>query len=267
MGCRRAFLGQNWQGWVFLCSGRFLSKAWGGSLPPFLQGTDMSGVWHVSLPTCGVRMHVWRKVYEKELESRLGREAAELHVMTMSVPSGMRISSVWEMWKRMASLRSGTPRIRTKRSRTSPRDVAHDKRVKLTRSSRSRETPTHTDEYMHARIHATYYTNTTYRAQYTGSTRPNYTSRAQCKNGCMHRKDWERVCLVSFHRKSVVLDFPCIATWCDLRFGKRGLLEKGSLGRDLIAIAICDSNRESQITSDLRRCEPSQKSSLFWLVV
>ena len=33
--------------------------------------------------------------------------------------------------------------------------------------------------------------------------------------------------------------------------------------RDLIAIAICDSNRESQITSDLKHCEPSQKSSFF----
>ena len=38
---------------------------------------------------------------------------------------------------------------------------------------------------------------------------------------------------------------------------------KCSKSRDLIAIAICDSNRESQITSDLRQCEPSQKSSLF----
>ena len=36
---------------------------------------------------------------------------------------------------------------------------------------------------------------------------------------------------------------------------------------DLIAIALCDSNRESQITSDLRHCEPSQKSPMFWLVV
>ena len=42
---------------------------------------------------------------------------------------------------------------------------------------------------------------------------------------------------------------------------------KCSKSRDLTAIAICDSNRESQITSDLRQCEPSQKSSLFWLVV
>ena len=38
---------------------------------------------------------------------------------------------------------------------------------------------------------------------------------------------------------------------------------KCSKSRDLTAIAICDSNRESQITSDLRQCEPSQKSSLF----
>ena len=29
-----------------------------------------------------------------------------------------------------------------------------------------------------------------------------------------------------------------------------------SKSRDLTAIAICDSNRESQITSDLRQCEP-----------
>ena len=42
---------------------------------------------------------------------------------------------------------------------------------------------------------------------------------------------------------------------------------KCSKSRDLTAIAICDSNRESQITSDLRQCEPSQKSRLFWLVV
>ena len=38
---------------------------------------------------------------------------------------------------------------------------------------------------------------------------------------------------------------------------------KGSKSRDLSAIAICDSNRESQITSDLRQCEPSQKSPLL----
>ena len=42
---------------------------------------------------------------------------------------------------------------------------------------------------------------------------------------------------------------------------------KCSKSRDLTAIAICDSNRESQITSDLRQCEPYQKSSLFSLVV
>ena len=42
---------------------------------------------------------------------------------------------------------------------------------------------------------------------------------------------------------------------------------KCSKSRDLIAIAICDSNRESQTTSDLRLCEPSQKSPLLWLVV
>ena len=42
---------------------------------------------------------------------------------------------------------------------------------------------------------------------------------------------------------------------------------KCSKSRDLTAIAICDSNRESQITSDLKHCEPSQKSSLFWLLV
>ena len=35
------------------------------------------------------------------------------------------------------------------------------------------------------------------------------------------------------------------------------LLPKCSKSRDLIAIAICDSNRESQITSDLKHCEPS----------
>ena len=44
-------------------------------------------------------------------------------------------------------------------------------------------------------------------------------------------------------------------------------LPKCSKSRDLTAIAICDSNRESQITSDLKHCEPSQKSSLFWLLV
>ena len=38
---------------------------------------------------------------------------------------------------------------------------------------------------------------------------------------------------------------------------------KCSKSRDLTAIAICDSNRESQITSDLKHFEPSQKSSLF----
>ena len=48
----------------------FLVRLGGGSLP-FFQRMDMSGVWHVSLPACGARMHVWRKVYEKELESRL----------------------------------------------------------------------------------------------------------------------------------------------------------------------------------------------------
>ena len=42
---------------------------------------------------------------------------------------------------------------------------------------------------------------------------------------------------------------------------------KCSKSRDLTAIAICDSNRESQITSDSRQREPYQKSSLFWLVV
>ena len=47
----------------------------------------------------------------------------------------------------------------------------------------------------------------------------------------------------------------------------KGLKAKCSKSRDLTAIAICDSNRESQITSHLRQCEPSQKSSLFWLVV
>ena len=42
---------------------------------------------------------------------------------------------------------------------------------------------------------------------------------------------------------------------------------KCSKSRDLTAIAICDSNRESQITSDLRQCEPCQKRPMFWLVV
>ena len=42
---------------------------------------------------------------------------------------------------------------------------------------------------------------------------------------------------------------------------------KCSKSRDLTAIVICDSNRESQITSDLRHCETSQESSLFWLLV
>ena len=37
---------------------------------------------------------------------------------------------------------------------------------------------------------------------------------------------------------------------------------KCSKPRELIAIAIYDSNRESQITIDLRECEPSQKGSL-----
>ena len=45
------------------------------------------------------------------------------------------------------------------------------------------------------------------------------------------------------------------------------LRSKCSKSRDLIAIAICDSNRESQITSDLRQCEPSQKNSLSDFVV
>ena len=40
-------------------------------------------------------------------------------------------------------------------------------------------------------------------------------------------------------------------------------LVKFSKSRDLIAIAICDSNRESQITSGLRKCEPWQKSPMF----
>ena len=48
---------------------------------------------------------------------------------------------------------------------------------------------------------------------------------------------------------------------------RRRVKTKCSKSRDLTAIAICDSNRESQITSDLTHCEPSQKSSLFWLVV
>ena len=38
---------------------------------------------------------------------------------------------------------------------------------------------------------------------------------------------------------------------------------KCSKSRDLTAIAICDSNRESQITSDLRQCQPPWKSSLL----
>ena len=67
------------------------------------------------------------------------------------------------------------------------------------------------------------------------------------------------------------------SSWMDLssKFGKeipsRNLREKRSecagskcsKSRDLTAIAICDSNRESQITSDLRQCEPSQKSPLL----
>ena len=40
---------------------------------------------------------------------------------------------------------------------------------------------------------------------------------------------------------------------------QKRLQAKCSKSRDLIAIAICDSNRESQITSDLRQCEPSQE--------
>ena len=35
--------------------------------------------------------------------------------------------------------------------------------------------------------------------------------------------------------------------------------------RDLIAIVHCDSNRESQITSDLRQHQPPQKSSMLCL--
>ena len=30
---------------------------------------------------------------------------------------------------------------------------------------------------------------------------------------------------------------------------------EGSKSRDLIAVATCDSNRESQITGDVRQCE------------
>ena len=53
--------------------------------------------------------------------------------------------------------------------------------------------------------------------------------------------------------------------WCQSFWCRR--CSKCSKSRDLIAIAICDSNRESQITSDLRQCEPSQKIPMFWLVV
>ena len=42
-----------------------------------------------------------------------------------------------------------------------------------------------------------------------------------------------------------------------------GALSSANKSCDLIAIAICESNRESQITSDLRQCEPFHKSSLF----
>ena len=45
--------------------------------------------------------------------------------------------------------------------------------------------------------------------------------------------------------------------------GDQEELSKCSKSRDLTAIAICDSNRESQITSDLRQCDPSQKSSMY----
>ena len=40
-----------------------------------------------------------------------------------------------------------------------------------------------------------------------------------------------------------------------------------STSRDLIAIANCYLNRRSQITSYVRQCEPSHKSSLCCLVV
>ena len=53
-------------------------------------------------------------------------------------------------------------------------------------------------------------------------------------------------------------------SWCNMQ---RCFADIHSTSRDLPAIAICDSNRESQIPSDLRQCEPPQKSSLFSLVV
>ena len=55
---------------------------------------------------------------------------------------------------------------------------------------------------------------------------------------------------------------------CHVRAGAKGSCQgtprytKSSKSHDFIAIAICDLNRESQITSDLRQCDPSQKSSL-----
>ena len=42
---------------------------------------------------------------------------------------------------------------------------------------------------------------------------------------------------------------------------------KCSKSGDWTAIPICDSKRKSQITGDLRKCVPSEKTSMYWLVV
>ena len=55
--------------------------------------------------------------------------------------------------------------------------------------------------------------------------------------------------------------------WKEMGWGRRdrervsrGTGPKCSKSRDLTAIAICDSNRASQTTSDLRQCEPLRKA-------
>ena len=67
------------------------------------------------------------------------------------------------------------------------------------------------------------------------------------------------VAFEQFHRcefrASIARTLFCAILW---RSPKRA--PKCSKSRDLIAVAICDSNRESQIPSDLRQYEPSQKS-------
>ena len=55
---------------------------------------------------------------------------------------------------------------------------------------------------------------------------------------------------------------PAVAGCQDCKSGFRAFCSKS---RDLVAMAICDSNHELQISGVLRRCESLEKSSILWL--